>query len=255
MKNSFLGAKRPKVTVMIDGESAEESIAQTKNSVYDGADGFGFEMEKLNLQEHTLETYRNIFSYTEDFPVYVTNYRGMANGDKSDEALAEDLLLMQRAGAGLIDIMGDLYDQQDLGITDSPAAVEKQIELVRKIHKGGGSVLISTHTFKFMEPSDVLDIALKQQKRGADIAKIVTAANNEEEFLSNEEALLLLKRKLDIPFIFLAVGNYCKLQRSLCALLFSPMILCKERYQAGKLMLQPLAGPMRKVIDNIDWTA
>ncbi len=44
----------------------------------------------------------------------------------------------------------------------------------------GAEVLMSSHTFKFMKTDEVLRIVTAQQERGADVAKIVTAANSEE---------------------------------------------------------------------------
>ena len=63
----------------------------------------------------------------------------------------------------------------------------------------GAEVLMSSHTFKFMKTDEVLRIVTAQQERGADVAKIVTAANSEEEELENLRTAEKLKYELDIP--------------------------------------------------------
>lgn len=47
--------------------------------------------------------------------------------------------------------------------------------------------------------------------RGADISKIVTATDTEEEELENLRIITLLRRELPIPFLFLCVGSCCQL--------------------------------------------
>ena len=44
---------------------------------------------------------------------------------------------------------------------------------------------MSSHVLKFIKTDEVLEIAREQRRRGADIAKIVTAADTESELLEN----------------------------------------------------------------------
>ena len=46
MKPSFLGHSRPLLTCMLQVETPECAIAQIRNAVFDGADAFGFQIEK-----------------------------------------------------------------------------------------------------------------------------------------------------------------------------------------------------------------
>ena len=66
-------------------------------------------------------------------------------------------------------------------MTYDTAAVEKQKVLIDRLHEKGASVLMSSHIFHFVPAEKVLEIALAHQSRGADIAKIVVGAENEDE--------------------------------------------------------------------------
>lgn len=87
------------------------------------------------------------------------------------------------------------------------AYVIKQKRLIDKIHGMGKEVLISSHIYKFTEAEKVLEIAYAHQSRGADIVKIVTGAGNEEK-IENLRITNLLKKELDVPFLFLSAGTH-----------------------------------------------
>ena len=61
-------------------------------------------------------------------------------------------------------------------------------------------ILIVLH---FLPADEVLEIALSQQERGADIVKIVTGASSMDEQLENLRITHLLKKELKVPFLFL----------------------------------------------------
>lgn len=78
-------------------------------------------------------------------------------------------------------------------------AVKKQKAFIKLIHDMSKEVLMSSHiiydnTFKFVPKEKVLEVALEQESRGADIAKIVSNADTEEELLENFEAITLCKK-------------------------------------------------------------
>ena len=87
-------------------------------------------------------------------------------------------------------------------------AIKKQMDFIDKVHKLGGEVLMSSHVKEFRSPERVLEIALEQQRRGADIVKIVTGANTQQEEVINLDICRLLKQELKVPFLFLSGGQY-----------------------------------------------
>ena len=112
---------------------------------------------------------------------------------------------------------------------------------------------MSSHTWQYLTPEQILDITKAHEARGADITKIVTCANTEEELLSNFEAMRRMKKELNIPFLFLANGAHCKLQRIVGAYFGSCMVLCVQRYTPAGHKDKPLLRATRAVYDNLDW--
>lgn len=253
MKPTFLGHNRPLLTAMVQQEDPESCISVMRNAIYDGADAFGVQLCNLPSACRTEEEYRRIFCYAEDLPIYVTNYRAKHSAGLTDEERAEGLLLALWAGATLCDVMGDLFGPAPLELSRDPHAIARQEQLIGRIHSMGGEVLMSCHTGCFLPPEQVLEIAKAQEARGADIAKIVTQANSEEELLENLRASLLMKRELNIPFLFLANGSHCKLQRIIGPMFGSVMVLCVQQYTNRDSREQPLLRAARDALLNIDW--
>ncbi len=223
-----------------------------RTAAQDGCDAYGFQMEKMEEQYRTEEALRPAFDATAGKPIYATNYRIGKNEGKSDDELAEGYMWMLGMGATLIDVLGDLYCPSQYESTHDAAAIEKQKALIDKIHATGGEVLMSSHTFTFMTAEEVPAIAREHQARGADISKIVTAANSEEE-LENLKTTALLRRELDIPFLFLSVGPHVKIHRTIGPTLGSCMWLTVCQYDALATKAQPLLRAVRQIADAMEY--
>lgn len=252
-KPSFLSNDHALLTAMVQLGDPESCVTLIRNSAASGAEAFGIQLCYIEQKYKTEETYRYIFSRCGNKPIYITNYRQRENTGLTDDDLAEGMLLGLKAGATLVDVMGDLYDPSPLELTQNPAAIEKQRALIDCIHENGGEVLMSSHTWQYLTPEQILDITKAHEARGADITKIVTCANTEEELLSNFEAMRRMKKELSIPFLFLANGAHCKLQRIVGAYFGSCMVLCVYEYENHTSREQPLLRSAKLVMDNIDW--
>lgn len=251
MKPSFLGHEKPLLTAMIQAATPERAIELMRLSHADGCDAFGVQPCHMAQTDRTPENYRRIYAAAEGKPIYITNYRTGSNAGLSDEELADEMLRMVEAGATLCDVMGDYYCPTPGELTDNPAAIEKQKRLVERIHAAGAEVLMSSHVLKYTPAERVVEIALAQQARGADIAKIVTFANNEAEEMENLRITTLLKQELKIPFLYLS-GGECRLHRRMGALLGNCMVLCVQQYDALATPAQPLLTKMQGILDNFD---
>ena len=246
----FYNLEKSILTVMINRpRDYDDVICRIQKGLENGADAFGFCMEGLDSKFRTREYLTKIFDAMAGKPAYLTDYkRGNVNSDLSDDELAEELLLALDCGAKLIDICGDMFAESPLEITEDEAAIEKQTKLADTIHKMGGEVLISSHTHKYMTPDEVLKIARLQEARHADIAKIVTSADTEEELKNNFDILFMLKEKIKIDTLFLCNGDKCRLHR-----LYGPTIagsslyLCVNEQEGGNN--QPAIETARKVIN------
>ncbi len=169
-----------------------------------------------------------------------------------------DLLLALKCGGTLGDVPGSAFDRDvgmgiDYELSMKKDAIDKQMKVIDEIHKMGKEVLMSSHVFKFIPAEKVLEIALEHQRRGADIAKIVTAANSEEEMLENFRATVLLKKELKIPFLFLSGGTHTKLHRMIGPQLGCCMYLAVHEHDENAVPTQPTIAAAKAVRDNLDF--
>lgn len=250
-KKSFFNNDFAVLTCMVQADNPDRIKALVKKSIPQGAEAFGIQFEQMDGCYRKCEVYKELFSCAEDKPTYVTNYRYVKNEGKSDEQLADELLELADCGADLCDMMGDYFDEQSGEMTYDETAVQRQKNLIDKLHKRGAKVLMSTHIHKFTPADEVLKIALSHQSRGADISKIVTGAENAEQQIENLRIINLLKEKLDIPFLFLS-GGECKLLRRIGGELGNCMYLCVCKYDNFSTPQQPLLKNLKVIRDNMN---
>lgn len=247
MKKSFLNTATPFVTAMVQVKTAMQAEIRIRNAVACGATAIGLQMQCLEKEYRTEETLSSVFAAAENKPVYFTNYRGNLNAGATDEELTDGLLFGLKCGATLVDLMGDTFDPSPEELTTDEKAIAKQRKLIDEIHKKGGEVLMSSHVYEFRNAERVIEIALEQQRRGADIVKIVTGANTQEEEIKNLEICRLLKQELKVPFLFLSGGNYNKLHRTIGPALGVCMWLCFREYDEFTYPGPPLLSDVLKI--------
>lgn len=252
MNRAFLQERRPLLTVMMQCREPETIIARVRNGLALGAEAFGLQVESLNPEFKTEEIFKKLFSEMRGKPCYVTNYRTGSNRGKSDEALGEELLALASYSHLLCDVMGDLYCPHPEELTEDPVAIEKQMKLIDQIHEMGSEVLMSSHILKFTPAERVLEVALEQKRRGADIIKIVTGADSMEQQIENLRITNLLKEELGAPFLFLS-GGECSIHRRLGMKLGCCMALCVYEHDDLSTDTQPLLQTMKTIRDGIDF--
>lgn len=252
-KPTFLNQNKPLLCCMVITETADEAILTARNAAFDGVDAYGYQICRMAPDQRDEAQIRRVLLYMGNRPVYMTNYRHGFNKDKTDEQLGDELVDLAKWGATLLDVMGDYYCRAENELTMDAAAIEKQKRLIDRIHEAGGEVLMSSHVLKYTPAEEVLRIALEQQKRGADVVKIVTAANSVEEEMENLRITTLLKKELDVPFLFLSGGTHCRMHRTISPMLGCVMALCVQRYDARSSKDQPLLRAERMILDNFDY--
>jgi 3-dehydroquinate dehydratase type I len=251
MKKTFLTYEKPLLTCMVQAKTAERIKELADKAVPEGAEAFGMQFCKLEDEYRNKETYKELFDYVAPLPVYVTNYRRHgSNQNKNDDMLAAELIEIAECGATLCDVMGDYFDPCEGELTMDPEAIKKQMALIDELHQKGAEVLMSSHVLKYAPAERVLEIALEHQKRGADIAKIVTGAKTMEEQLENLRIVNLLKENLKIPFLFLA-GGESYISRRLGATLGNCMTLCVYEHDELSTKAQPLLRDIKLLRDTL----
>ena len=258
MKPTFLNQNRPLITGMILKDNPDSIRFAVKNSIYDGADCLGIQLECLKIEYKSEENYEKIFAACSGHPVYITNYRKDENTGFSDEELAEGLLVALSCGATLGDVPASLFDSDSgmgigLELTMKQSAIDKQMRLIDKIHQMGKEALMSSHVLKFASAETVLEIAYEQQRRGADIVKIVTAANSDEEQIENLRITTLLKKELKVPFLFLSGGTHSKIHRMIGPQLGCVTYLAVREHDELAVPTQPTIKAAKAVRDNLDY--
>lgn len=250
MNLTFSNHDKALLTVMLQCETPDTVIQRVRNAIPHGAEAFGLQVETLLKEYQDQETYKRLFGEMSGLPVYVTNYRNKSNEGKTDEELAEGLVTLAESGATLCDVMGDMFCRHPEELTDNQEAIEKQMKLIDTLHSKGAEVLMSSHVLKYTPAERVLEIAIEQKRRGADVIKIVTGAENMEQQLENLKTTELLKKELGKPFLYLSGGD-CTLHRRLGWKLGCSMILCVYEHDALSTVNQPLLHIAREVRDNM----
>lgn len=249
-KPTFLNHAKPLVCAIFGNRTPEEFIADIANSLAQGAEGFCLLMEVLDKKYRNETDLKRIFAACKGLPIYVTAaYRGSENADLTDDQRVEYLLLCGQCGATLLDVMGDLYCPEKRELTYNEEAVAKQRALIDKIHGMGCEVLMSSHIHEFVDEKTVVEYALAQQSRGADIIKIVNMSDNDEQQMVNLSAINTLKHTLEKEFLYLAGGSRCTLVRQIGVFLGSCMYLCVPEYKPGGATFQPLISTSRQIRD------
>ncbi len=235
---------------MVQADNPDRVKELISLSVPEGAEAFGMQFCRMKAEYRNKETYKELFDFANPYPVYVTNYRSGENKEKSDDTLAEELLELAECGATLCDVMGDLFDKTEGELTMNEGAVKKQMKLIDELHARGAEVLMSSHVLKYTPAERVLEIALEHQKRGADICKIVTRADDMEQQIENLRIIDLLKKNLNIPFLFLC-GGECSILRKIGSEIGNCMTLCVYEHDALATKSQPLLTDVKAIKEHI----
>lgn len=247
MKKTFLTYKKPLLTCMVQADNPDRIKELIDLSLPEGAEAFGMQFCRLKAAYQNEDTYKDLFAHA-NLPVYVTNYRTRENKGKSDDVLATELIALAECGATLCDVMGDFFDACDDELTTNEKAIKKQINLIDTLHKKGAEVLMSSHVLKFTPAERVLEIAHEHERRGADICKIVTGADNMEQQIENLRIINMLKENLKIPFLFLA-GGECHIMRRIGGEIGCCMYLCVHEYDEYATKSQPLLRDVKIIRD------
>ena len=137
MKATFLNHRTPLITGMILKDNPDSIRYAVKNSIYDGADCLGIQLEVMKKEYKTEENYKKIFSACAGRPIYITNYRLGQNTGLSDEEVTAELLRALKCGATLGDVMGSAFDPEcgmgiGLELSMKQDAIDKQMRLIDK---------------------------------------------------------------------------------------------------------------------------
>lgn len=254
MRPSFVNLPKPFIATVVTERDPDAVIATIRNAECDGAHAFDIHFRTLEKQYHNQTDIERIIKCT-DKPMLMIFYRENDTFplQATDDERAQTHKLAVRCGASACDIMGDMFDPSPLELTQNPAAIDKQRRLIDEIHKLGGEVLMSSHTWITMSTDQVVDHMKQLEARGADMVKVAAAANTEEDLLEAMRTTCALKRELKVPFVHILMGQYGKLHRFVGPMLGSSLIFTVQQYTPHGHKEQPLVRAAKAVFDNLDW--
>ena len=253
MKATFLNHSEPLMTAMILEKDKSKMLDYIDKAINNGADALGLQFCYLDKECHNEKDIKEVLCAAKGLPTYVTYYRSHENEGKSEDEIGEGLVRLAKCGATLCDVIGDLWQcGAPCQMASDENAVKKQMELIDKIHAAGAEVILSAHVHKVISAEKVLEIAREQKRRGADVCKIVTWADDREGEVENLRITTLLKKELDIPFLYLA-GGESKILRRIGPMLGSCMWLCVDERNENSAPLQPDFSQIKAVKHNFDY--
>lgn len=248
---TFLNYEKPLLTAMIQCSTSDECIEKIKASLKQGADAIGIQLCRLKKEYRTREILTEIFNACGKKPIYVTSYRYGESDGFTDDECAELLLLALECGATLCDVMGDMFERAPkYELATDENAVKKQKTLIDEIHRCGGEVLMSSHTYKSTTIEENLMIAKAHTERGADIIKIVNNAESKDEIPKYIQAIQQIKKMTNRELLFLVSGEgqiirYIGPDFGVC------MYLCVSNYGEFDTSEQPLLKKLKPIRDNM----
>ena len=259
-------------------DSTPDAILTTLvKAEYEGADAFTLELQGVEETYRNPEALKPVFQNTTK-PIFTANRRYQLRGsefvysESEEESRTRTQLDLIEVGSMGFDMEFDTfdpypgpsmltedgkrysYDRESLPreVTTNPNAVERQMEVIEEAHRGGGDVMLSTHALTRLTPEGALWIGRLAEERGADAVKIVQFCANYEDVVECLSSTVLLKRKLGIPYVMMAMAEYGKLTRPIAPLLGSMLVFARLDYKPGSFLDQPPVRAMRAVLDNID---
>ncbi len=270
MKLSSL--KRPFVCLVVS-ESTPAKVIKTIGAYEERVDAF-----EVNLSMVGQSGFRDVFSSTK-LPCMATNRRSIFMRfygyerlpPASDEARARRLIAAVEAGASAVDLELDFFDRarqsmkpaylskEEIAYARNPEAeptelsrdsnvVKRQRRFVKQVKQMGAEVVFSCHTQTIITRAQGTSILVEMEKRGADMAKIVSLTPTISDLGPFIETVIRLAEVSRIPFNGMNVGSQSILGRLLSAVLGSSWVYCRPD-SGTSFKGQPTVGQARSFFD------
>lgn len=256
MKTFNIRSEKSIVCTMIGYENADKTIREGRLAETNGSEGLTVGIERLRPECRNEEEFRKIIDAFVS-PVMFHYYRcdSWLESSADEETRARALVEAAKAGAGMIDVMGDQFDKSPDERTFDKDAIAKQRALIDEIHALGSKVIMSSHPCRFMTEAEVVAQLRDFEDRGADVVKIVTMANTEDEFAETIKTTMALNHKLHTPFVHLSGGRFGYAHRMFGLSLGVAFSFTLTDYDGwhGAQAANPLVHNMRAVQNNMIW--
>ncbi len=271
MRKSFMCNTAPVLTGAVQEENAELAIRAIKNFVLRGAKGIDLHLTQFDEESLKPETLKRIISES-PLPIFGLNYSLTNNAEEENERIGL-LLRTIEAGAAGIDIQGYTYDfssrdkfnenfsnisysfvkSKPKEVVVDNCVIEKQCELIERVHHMGGEILLSNHVGVFLDSQAIIDLCVFLEKRNPDTIKLVTMCGTEYELAETVKAMIMIRKEIKTPVTLICNGKYRAISRILNALLGGYMVFCVDTYTPKyAYMGQPDITAISEIIENAD---
>ncbi len=254
MRPSFAFGPSPMIVGVIKQRTVRDAIAEIKNGEVRGARGFDLHLATLDEEFRNVESISQIVKAT-DKPILALNYNNGFFGDLGMDEEERTALLMTAVDAGVsaVDLQGYSFDTEAKGgfvddahipegfeflaakkpreVALKPEIIEKQKKFIDEAHAKGAEVLISMHFGVHLSFEELKAVAtFAHDVKGADIIKMVTPCETDEQLAECISSTILLKRDLSFPFSYHANGKKGMKSRMICPMLGSHIMFCNVDY-------------------------
>lgn len=274
MRLSFAKHPAPMLIGVVREKTVRDAIAAIRNCEIHGATGIDLHLSCLEEKFQTVSALKTIVDAC-TLPILTLNYSQTYDWEpiETDEETRVALLLRSiEAGAAALDMQGYTFDLpskngfrpefESLGysftqnnpneIVVDPVIIEKQMDLIERVHHAGAEVLLSTHPGIYMPHDHVVELALFLEQRKPDVIKIITACTNEDQLAESFRTMVTLKKELHTPVHFHCSGKAGRLSRIINPILGGYLCFCSDTYTASSNFEQLHLQTARTVLDNID---
>lgn len=271
MRKSFMKNKAPVLTGAVQEDNAELAVRAIKNFALRGAKGIDLHLTHFDESSLSIERLKYIID-SSPLPIFGLNYT-VSHSEEEETGRIELLWRTVEAGAAGIDLQGYTFDfksrdefngeyensgysfvkRKPKEVVTDKKIIEKQCELIEKVHSVGGEILLSNHVGVFMTCDELLDFCDFLEKRNPDTIKLVTMCDSEYELSETVKAMIMIKKEIKTPVTLICNGKYRAISRILNSLLGGYMVFCADTYIPKYAnMGQPDITAINSVIENAD---
>jgi hypothetical protein len=270
---------RPFIVAVATDCSVESTLATIRQAANQGAHAIELNLPAISdATDHELKQMLG----ESPIPVYTSCRRapfmgvyGFRDGEVpvwADEERMERQLAALHFGSRAIDMEMDTFDPhpappigsaeasqfasepgEPAELTDDPAAIACQREIINEAHMAGAEVIVSCHTGRPQSVEQLLAIGKRAVERGGDLLKIVTPCRNAADLLALLQATVEMKQCLPIPFILVGAGKVGLISRSIGVNFGSGWIIAQVERTPDGFPDQPLVREAITVSKLIPW--
>lgn len=251
-KCSFTESGDPIILGVLKERTADATIEQIKRCEAAGATAFNLHISLLAEESRKPDSLKRIFEAASS-PVMAVHYnrnpQGVTRKDTNEMRVNEMVRAVEYGTAG-IDLQGHMFcsdtraTQEKFGdpekhpfitarpkeVIMDPELIEKQREVVKKVHSLGGEVLMSCHTGVFLNTEQIVSLAKFIEEREPDFIKIVTPVDNKDGLLVALNSVKALKRELHTKFSYHCSGRVGRITRYIGPYFGSSQVFAMDHY-------------------------